>query len=335
MKIDLVYTWVNPDDEKWLATKEKALAAAGKKINEDFGTRASRWDADDELFYSLRSADKFAPWINRIFIVVDNGTAPKWLREHPRVTIVDHKDFIPDAYRPTFNSATIEIFLHKIPGLSEHYLYANDDMFFGASVSPDFFFDPRGNPIVIIREKRQYRALNDKYLNTPSKHSGMYFRRVRRAVRLVYDNFGLFYNVQFKHAIEPCRKSYQADNFKQFEKLFLETTTTPFRAEKNIQRLAFSLLDNAKGRNTLALNWRVGRARIVYDVRRDSVLRRAARFLLWAFATIFWFVKYDAYDKNFLIMKLLKIYRPKVFCLHNIDDKCKMRRFLSEMFPWT
>ena len=40
-----------------------------------------------------------------------------------------HKDIIPQEYLPTFNSRTIEMFIHRIPDLDERFLYFNDDMF--------------------------------------------------------------------------------------------------------------------------------------------------------------------------------------------------------------
>ena len=109
MNIDLVYTWVNNDDDKWVARRVSALKSAGRSV----GTRAARWDADDELLYSLRSAEKFAPWINKIFIIIDGKTPPKWMRDHPKIVIVDHSDFIPKQYLPTYSSVTIELFIHK------------------------------------------------------------------------------------------------------------------------------------------------------------------------------------------------------------------------------
>jgi len=331
-KIDLVYLWVDGSDKKWQAKKDAALLKAGRPRS-DFGTRKCRWIDNDELKYSLRSAEKFAPWVNHIYIVAD-GQRPKWLKSNSRITVVDHKDFIPKEYLPTFSSLAIELFLDRIPGLCEHFIYANDDMFFGCPINPDFFFDAKGDPIVIIREAPQGKALDDAYMNRGNMKHGMYFKRIRRAVRLVYDNFGLLYNVRFKHAVQPMRKSYHTDNFKQFEKLFLDTTATKFREEKNIQRLVFQLLDNAKGRNTLVLNWRPGKCRMVYDVRRDSRARRASHALLWMLATIFGFIRYDLFDKS---ARWIKFYRPALFCINDTSNLRSNFRaatnIMNEMFP--
>ena len=90
--------------------------------------------------YSLRSVEMYAPWIRKIFIVTDNQV-PKWLdTSNPKIRIVDHKEILPEVSLPCFNSRLIEHFLYKIPGLSEHFLYANDDMFINRPVTPATFF---------------------------------------------------------------------------------------------------------------------------------------------------------------------------------------------------
>ena len=42
---------------------------------------------------------------------------------------ITHKEFMPKEYLPTYNSAAIELNLHRIEGLSENYLYFNDDVY--------------------------------------------------------------------------------------------------------------------------------------------------------------------------------------------------------------
>lgn len=72
---------------------------------------------------------------------VTYGHLPKWLNTNSsKLVIVKHEEFIPAEYLPTFNSFTIEFFFHKIKGLSDHFVYFNDDMFLINSVSPDRFF---------------------------------------------------------------------------------------------------------------------------------------------------------------------------------------------------
>ena len=86
----------------------------------------------------------FAPWVRRIFIATDSP-APSWLAKHPKVTIVRSEEMFADtSVLPTHNSHAVESQLHRIPGIAEHFLYSNDDMFFGRPVSPSLFFSPGG-----------------------------------------------------------------------------------------------------------------------------------------------------------------------------------------------
>ena len=99
---------------------------------------------NQELKYSLRSLEKYAPWINKVYIVT-NGQIPKWLNlDNPRVKIVTHDQIMPKYALPTFNSMAIEANLAHIPDLSEKFLYSNDDTFFGNNATPSFFFSKDG-----------------------------------------------------------------------------------------------------------------------------------------------------------------------------------------------
>ena len=102
---------------------------------------ASRFRDNDELKYSLRSIEKFAPWIRKVFIVT-NGQIPSWLDlSNPKVQIITHDQiFLNKSQLPTFSSAAIELNLHRIPGLSDYFIYFNDDVFLGQPVFPYDFY---------------------------------------------------------------------------------------------------------------------------------------------------------------------------------------------------
>src|SRR6185437_2978941 len=105
----------------------------------------SRYVSRDELRYSLRSVAMYAGWVGRIFIVTDQQMPP-WLdTDHPQIEVVDHSAIFTDrSALPVFNSHAIESQLHHIPGLSERYLYLNDDVFLGRPVEPELFFHGNG-----------------------------------------------------------------------------------------------------------------------------------------------------------------------------------------------
>lgn len=106
---------------------------------------ASRFEDNDELRYSLRSVEKHAPWVRHIFIVT-NGQIPSWLNlDNDKVTVVSHFDiFVNKSHLPTFSSPAIESHLHRIPGLSDWFIYMNDDVLFGRDVWPDDFVTASG-----------------------------------------------------------------------------------------------------------------------------------------------------------------------------------------------
>ena len=121
-KIDFVITWVDGNDPVWRADKAKYSDAGA-----DSG--ASRYRDWDQLKYWFRAIEKNAPWVNKIHFVT-YGHLPEWLdTSNPKLNIVNHKDFIPEEYLPVFNSTAIEAHLHRIKGLSEQFVYFNDDMY--------------------------------------------------------------------------------------------------------------------------------------------------------------------------------------------------------------
>ena len=133
-KIDFVLIWVDGADPEWRA--EKSLYD-GSAVSGNTDVRFRDWD---NLQYWFRGVEKFAPWVNRIHFVTW-GHLPQWLdTSAPKLNIVNHKDFIPHEYLPTFNCNPIELNLHRISGLAEQFVYFNDDMFVTAPTEPEDFF---------------------------------------------------------------------------------------------------------------------------------------------------------------------------------------------------
>ena len=83
---------------------------------------------------------KYAPWVNKVYLIT-NGTFPKWINpNHPKLVLVKHSDYIPDKFLPTFNSCTIELHMNRIKGLSEHFVYFNDDCYINSPITPEYYF---------------------------------------------------------------------------------------------------------------------------------------------------------------------------------------------------
>ncbi|CAD5119659.1 DgyrCDS8253 [Dimorphilus gyrociliatus] len=101
----------------------------------------NRFEDNEELRYSLRSVEKYMPWVRHIYIVT-NGQIPYWLNmDNERVSIVTHEEiFTNKSHLPTFSSPAIEAHIHKIKGLSEKFIYMNDDVMYGSRIWPDDFY---------------------------------------------------------------------------------------------------------------------------------------------------------------------------------------------------
>eukprot|EP00833_Pecoramyces_ruminatium_P009942 jgi/Orpsp1_1/1183974/evm.model.c7180000087448.2 len=115
-----------------------------------------RYRTLDELRYSLRSVEKYLPWHEGIIYIVTCQQIPRWLEiSNPRIKVIFHKDIFPEHIYPTFDSNTIELFLDKIPGLTERFLYLNDDFFINNYIHPSFFFSSRTfYPKIYLNNKR-------------------------------------------------------------------------------------------------------------------------------------------------------------------------------------
>ena len=229
IKIDLVYLWVDGKDEKWIK-KKKLWTKKQRIINNDELNHDCRFIDYEELKYSLRSANMYAPWINKIFIVTD-GQKPKWLKKHPKIEIIDHKDFIDEKYLPCFNSNALEMCLDKIPGLSEHFLYANDDMFFASPVKPEDFFNEKGEPIVKLRITDW-----EDYLNA-------YMQNILYTIKIFNKKYKLnktLKKTEITHCIDAYRKSDLAECREDFKKFFTKTLSDKFRTYNSIQRIIYN-----------------------------------------------------------------------------------------------
>jgi hypothetical protein len=143
-RIDIVYLWVDGADPRWQASRRAALARAdGSTRPARYGDVQGRYRDNGELRYNLRALQRFFPRHGHVYIVTD-GQRPAWLRPGPGLSVIDHRALLPAAALPVFDSGHIESYLHHIPGLSERFIYLNDDVFFGAPFNPAWWFDPAG-----------------------------------------------------------------------------------------------------------------------------------------------------------------------------------------------
>ncbi len=227
--IDVVYTWVDGSDPRLAAQRESYRngSPAPRRIHAR-ETSASRYTSHDELKYSLRSLEMYAPFVRNIFIVTD-GQIPSWLNTSMTgIRVVDHKDIFADPEAlPVFNSHAIGTQLHHIEGLSERYLYFNDDVFLGRPITAEHFF--HGNGIAKLPFSPFQYGLGSPLGDEPAPNSAG--KNVRQ---LLLEKHGRFIVNKFMHTPHPQIRSVMRD----IEELFTEdverTSRSRFRAITDI-----------------------------------------------------------------------------------------------------
>lgn len=121
--VDVVYTWV---DDQWPGYRAQ-LAQHGKKPA-DLDPARTR-DNLDLMRYSLRGLEQALPNLGTVYLLSCRPQIPAWLdTSHKRLRVVHHDEIMPASILPTFNSLAIITHLHLLPGLSDRFLYIEDDM---------------------------------------------------------------------------------------------------------------------------------------------------------------------------------------------------------------
>lgn len=313
MEIDIVYLWVNGNDPAWRSRKDAFLKNTDQTSNEAIND--SRFIDNDELKYSLRSIELNAPWIRHIYIVTDKQI-PSWLDTgNPRISIIDHTVIMPKEALPCFSSPALEWCIDNIPGLSEHFLYANDDTFIGHKVTPDFFFTANGMPIVRLKK-----------WTSSKRDMSLYLKTVSTAQRLIHQHFGKFIKYIPHHNIDAYRKSDIKKCKELFPEFISQTIHRHTRSEEDLQRVAVLYYTLATKTGKLRVMGRYNRKmplidkiigtfqqKFNYDSRRITI---------------------SATDYDYIFKK----YNPALFCLNDgekADNECRKRAraFLERKFP--
>lgn len=233
--IDIVYTWVDGDDIEWKKQKNKYQGKT-EEIQENNAGRATsdeRFRNRNELLYSLRSVELFAPFVRNIYIVTA-GQKPEWLDiSNPKVKVIDHSEIYKNIkFLPTFNSSGIETQLHHIEGLSEYFLYLNDDFMFADFCTPEDFFYANGKIKFFPSEARAYEDDIDETREE-------YLIADRNVINLIMKEYGLKNRFIMKHAPYPCKKSYLFELEKRYQSEFDTCASNRFRAKTDIRPIAF------------------------------------------------------------------------------------------------
>lgn len=244
MDIDFIVTWVNMDDPKW---KEDFLKFSGMQQNEKNGVTEARFRDYGLLRYWFRGIEKFAPWVRKIHFITC-GQKPDWLdADNPKINLVEHKDYIPSQFLPTYNSVVIERYIHKIPGLAEHFIYFNDDFYITRPITQERFFH-NGLPCDIAafqynpawsqwykRIKNNIRIINrhfDKREVMKRDHDKWFDKSYGSRARWNYllKPYGKFITLRTPHNAQPYLKTTFEEVWAAAGKELTETSVNRFRA---------------------------------------------------------------------------------------------------------
>lgn len=294
MKVDIVYTWVNDNDPIWLNKREKYLHRTSNESIEN------RYDDHDELKFSLRSVEEFTPWVNHIYIITDEQK-PSWLRESGKVTVINHRDIIPSKYLPTFNSSVIELFIHRIPNLSEHYLYLNDDMLFGRELNFSDFYADEVTPYAFTSSIFQKN-------NTHRKNIDYHQKSIINARNQVYVSHGKCINFSFRHSVKSYIKSRVKYVFDKYSEHLLTAAADKFRdTPVNIDYLYLYHEISEKR----------AKPRYIRSLRKKPVKILSNRTYLYI------------HKKNEYLISELDNLKPFMICMNNVTNSKNLRELFS------
>lgn len=248
MDIDFVITWVDMDDPVW---KKEFARYSGKIDNTKNEVSEARFRDYGLLKYWFRGVDKFAPWVRKIHFVTC-GQKPEWLDpNHPKLNLVNHEDFIPAAFTPVFNSNLIEIYMHKIPGLAEHFVYFNDDFFIINHLSENrFFTNGLPNDIAVFRTNfglSQFGKMLRNNIRLINKHFDKkeiinrdydkWFDKSygkRRRLNYLLKPYGKFVTLRTPHNAQPYLKRTFVEVWEKCGQELTEMSTHRFRSDHDL-----------------------------------------------------------------------------------------------------
>jgi hypothetical protein len=238
--VDAVITWVDGSDPAHAEKLTNYCLQHG--IKRSAGAAPTRFNERGELSYCVMSLLRFAPWLRTIYIVTDNQIPPiikqlEGTAYAERIKLIDHREIFLgfENYLPTFNSLTIETVLWRIPGISEQFIYFNDDFSLIRPVSPEDFF--RDNKLVLRGEwsiqldQKWHNKLKNYFLKTRQNWT---IDNPHRAVQEKSARLAGFQKRFFHlpHAPYPVTKTIFERCFQEKPQLLTENLSYPLRDPK-------------------------------------------------------------------------------------------------------
>jgi len=238
-KIDFVLTWVDGSDPAWLAKKNEYAGTQS-------ASRVHEYRELQNLHYWFRGVEQFAPWVNKIHFVTW-GHLPPWLNtKHPKLNIVNHKDYIPENYLPTFSANPIELNFHRIEGLQEQFVYFNDDTFIIRPMQKEDFFvnglpcDQGGLDYISSQGRDIFPHLLINAIGITNKHFHKKLQMKKHRKKWYNKKYGLQNNL--KTLLLSWTRNFSGINVAHLPNAFLKSTL------ERVWELEFRELDETSAR---------------------------------------------------------------------------------------
>lgn len=260
--IDFVITWLDPSDPKWRKAYE--ITSSFDRYRDTADLSALRYRDWGNLKYWFRGIERYAPWVRKIHFITF-GHLPDWLnRDHPKLNIVRHDDYISNNYLPTFNSRTLELNLVDIDELAENFVLFNDDFFALDTLDPELFFHEglpcdfailnaySGDGIspVLMNNLRHLNRHFDKrqvLRSRPGQWLNLSYRQylLRTLLLLAWPRFTGFFE---PHLPQPYSKSHLKESWSLFGEAFKKTCQSQFRLSSDVNHYLFRYHHLVSGR---------------------------------------------------------------------------------------
>lgn len=239
-RIDFIFPYVDADDPKWIEIYNRYAPKKKETVWDNWSTGMERFRANDLLKYVFRGIEQNLPWIGHVhLIVMQDSQVPAWI-DRKRVHIVHHEDFIPKQFLPTFNSSTIEMFIHRIPGLSEKFIYSNDDVFITSHLNPHDFFVSDSPVFGLVKSKYNPNWIGDilrrqDHILISGKDDGIVYRTQHTLTPYLKSTMYTVYDKYKKEILNSCTRFREVHNYNQwifseYQMMNLEYINNPIKS---------------------------------------------------------------------------------------------------------
>lgn len=240
--IDYVFPYVNNGEKVWQQSFIDYCKRKGRedKINSINGERYNDMGLLPILIKCIKTN---MSWIRKIHIIVSNiEQLPQEIIDDEKVNVVLHKDIIPKKFLPTFNSTTIEMFVPRIEGLAEHFIYGNDDMYPTNPLEPSQFFSEDGNVILINLHREVLKLIPSQFRKVCWNNNKVLLKAFKFDVRMSEKEYYRPY-----HSITPCIKE---DCIKVVDKCQdrIYENIRAFRTDKQCNQYIYPVYEKFNGR---------------------------------------------------------------------------------------